>query len=305
MTAPVDPSYRWGGDELDLDAYLDRIGYTGGRTPTLATLRGLVRAHTTTIPFENLEIILGRGVPLDPESLQDKLIRRRRGGYCYENVLLFAAALERLGFEFTGISGRVTMGAAGLRPATHALLRVIAADDDRVWLCDVGFGAGPLEPVELTPDRGEITLGAWRYRLELGADALGGQLWTLHQFGRDGWVDRYTFSPNPQYRTDFAVGNHFVSTSPRSPFTMRPFLQRFRPEVHHEIDGTTWTTTYPDGTTELRELEAAELPKVLAEVFDIELDDADAALLTRAAWPAAAKNPPETTRNQVAATRKD
>ncbi|MFE3261599.1 arylamine N-acetyltransferase [Nocardia sp. NPDC059091] len=291
MTTPADPSYTWQGADLDLDAYLARIGFTGERTPTLATLREMVRAHTTTIPFENLEIILGRGIPLDPEALQDKLIRRRRGGYCYENVGLFAAALERLGFEFTAMSGRVTRGATNLRPATHALLRVKAVDDDRRWLCDVGFGWGPVEPVELAPDRGEFSAGAWRFRLERSIDAAGGELWTLYQFGRDGWVDRYTFVTTPQYRVDFAVGNHYVSTSARSPFTTRPFVQRFHAEVHHQLDGTTWTTSYPDGSEEVRELEVAELPKVLAEVFDVELDQADAAQLTRAEWPAAVSAP--------------
>ncbi|WP_405497878.1 arylamine N-acetyltransferase [Nocardia sp. NBC_00511] len=287
MSNPQDPSYSWQGEEIDLDAYLDRIGFTGERVPTLATLRELVRAHTTSIPFENLEIILGRGVPLDLEGLQDKLIRRRRGGYCYENITLFAAVLERLGFEFTGMSGRVTMGATALRPATHSLLRVLPADDDRAWLVDVGFGSGPLEPIELTPDRGEFTVGAWRFRLEREPDPIGGELWTLYQFGRLGWVDRYTFTVLPQYRIDYAVGNHFVSTSPRSPFTMRPFVQRFHPDSHHQLDGLTWTTSYPDGTGEVRVLEPAELPKVLAEVFDIDLDAADAAELTRAEWPAA------------------
>ncbi|AYF75663.1 arylamine N-acetyltransferase [Nocardia yunnanensis] len=287
MTTPADPTYTWLGEELDLDAYLARIGFAGDRTPTLATLRALVRAHTTAIPFENLEIILGRGIALDLETVQDKLIRRRRGGYCYENVTLFAAALERLGFEFTAMSGRVTRGATTLRPATHSLLRVATADDDRHWLCDVGYGAGPLEPVELAPDRGEFRAGAWRFRLDRQLDAVGGELWTLYQFGKDGFVDRHTFATTPQYRVDFAVGNHFVSTSPRSPFTMRPFVQRFHADVHHQLDGTTWTTDYPDGTDEVRELEAGELPKVLAEVFDIELDEADAARLIRADWPAA------------------
>ncbi|MFD0000520.1 arylamine N-acetyltransferase [Nocardia sp. NPDC127526] len=284
MNTPVDPTYTWNGAELDLDAYLARIGYTGERTPTLETLRGLIYAHTTSMPFENLEIIFGRGIPLDVETLQDKMIRRRRGGYCYENVGLFAAALERLGFEFTALSGRVTMGATALRPATHALLRVSPADDDRDWLADVGFGSGPLGPVELTPDRGEFALGAWRYRLERGIGALDSELWTLHQFGPEGWISRHTFTMNPQYRIDFAVGNHFVSTSPRSPFTARPFVQRFHPDAHHVIDGTTWTTVRPDGAAETRELEPAELPKVLEEVFDIELDAADAAILTRADW---------------------
>ncbi|MEV6339889.1 arylamine N-acetyltransferase [Nocardia vinacea] len=281
---PNDPAYHWNGAELDLDAYLARIGYTGDRTATLTTLRALVYAHTTTIPFENLESILGRPVPLDLESLQDKLIRHRRGGYCYENVGLFAAALERLGFGVTGLSGRVTMGVSdGLRPATHALLRVTTGDDDRIWICDVGFGSGPLAPYELV-EGGEFTLGEWRFRLEHTTGELDTDLWVLHQFGRDGWIDRYTFTLNPQYRIDFAVGNHFVSTSPRSPFTARPFVQRFLPDVHHVLDNLTLITEYPNGTSETRELELAELPKILTEVFDIELSEPDAAALAQGPW---------------------
>ncbi|MFE3444915.1 arylamine N-acetyltransferase [Nocardia sp. NPDC059180] len=284
MSKPADPAYHWNGAELDLDAYLSRIGYDGERAPTLAALRALVAAHTTSIPFENLEAVLGRPVPLDVESLQDKLVRRRRGGYCYENVGLFAAALERFGFGVTGLSGRVTMGSGGLRPATHALLRVTTGDDDRVWIVDVGFGAGPAAPYELADSNGEFTLGDWRFRLEHGHGELDSELWTLHQFARDGWVDRYTFTLNPQYRIDYEVGNHFVSTSPRSPFTQRPFVQRFHPAVHHILDGATWTTEHPDGTSESRELELGELPKVLSEVFDIDLTDEDTTALIAAPW---------------------
>ncbi|WP_216909168.1 arylamine N-acetyltransferase family protein [Nocardia noduli] len=281
----TDPAYRWDGAAIDLDAYLARIGFDGERAPTSATLRGLVYLHTTTIPFENLEIILGRTIPLDPPALQDKLIGRRRGGYCYENVGIFAAVLERLGFGVTGVSGRVTMGATeGLRPATHALLRVTTDDDDRGWMVDVGFGAGPLEPYELVPSAGEFTLGRWRFRLERRVGELDTELWALHQFGRDGWLERYTFGTQPQYRIDFEVGNHFVSTAPRSPFTTRPFVQRFRPDVHYVIDGTTMTTEYPDGSGDTRELELAELPKVLSEIFDIDLDEADAATLSEGGW---------------------
>ncbi|WP_228000816.1 arylamine N-acetyltransferase family protein [Nocardia australiensis] len=284
MTKPHDPAYHWDGAELDLDAYLARISYDGDRAPTLATLRALVYAHTTAIPFENLEVILGRVIPLDVKSLQDKMVRRRRGGYCYENVGLFAAALERLGFGVTGISGRVSMGAeSGIRPATHALLRVTTSDDERVWLCDVGFGSGPLEPYELAAS-GEFSLGDWRFRLERTSGELDTDLWVLHQFGREGWIDRYTFSTNPQYRIDYAVGNHFVSTSPRSPFTARPFVQRFHPGVHHILDGTTLITEHPDGSSEVRELEPAQLPKILTEVFDIDLELADAAVLAAAPW---------------------
>ncbi|MGW5441045.1 arylamine N-acetyltransferase family protein [Nocardia asteroides] len=287
MTEPTQRADRWQGEELDLAAYLARIGYDGPLTPTVETLRALVAAHTTTIPFENLEILLGRGIPLDLATLQDKMVRRRRGGYCYENVGLFAAALERIGFGVTGLSGRVSMGSldsGAIRPATHALLRVTTGDDDRVWICDVGFGAGPLAPFELVDAPGEFTLGLWRFRLERRTGDLGTDLWVLHQFGRDGWQDRYSFTLNPQYRIDYAVGNHFVSTSPRSPFTTRPFLQRFVPGVHHVLDDLTLITEYPDGTSTVRELEPTELAKVAADVFDIDLDDTDAAVLARAPW---------------------
>ncbi|MFD5180257.1 arylamine N-acetyltransferase [Nocardia sp. NPDC058379] len=287
VTEPTQRADRWQGEDLDLDAYLARIGYDGPRTPTVDTLRALVAAHTTAMPFENLEIILGRGIPLDLATLQDKMVARRRGGYCYENVTLFAAALERLGFGVTGLSGRVTMGSldsGAIRPATHALVRVTTADDERVWICDVGFGHGPLAPFELTDAHGEFALGAWRFRLERRTGALGADLWVLHQFGRDGWQDRYAFTLEPQYRIDYAVGNHFVSTSPRSPFTTRPFVQRFLPDTHHVLDDLTLTTEYPDGTSAARELDPSDLPKVLTEVFDIDLDDTDAAVLATAPW---------------------
>jgi len=155
----------WDGEQLDLDAYLHRIGFDGDPAPTLAALRALHRGHVTSIPFENLEIMLGRGVPLDLASVQDKLVRRRRGGYCFEHTRLFAAALERLGFGFTALTGRVSMGSENkFRPATHALLRVETADDERAWLCDVGFGAGPLEPLEFADGATATQGGGWRYR---------------------------------------------------------------------------------------------------------------------------------------------
>ncbi|MFC9897865.1 arylamine N-acetyltransferase [Nocardia sp. NPDC127579] len=276
----TDPSYRWNGADVDLDAYLARLGFDGEREPTVDTLQRLVQLHTTSIPFENLEIILGRSIDLDLETLQDKLIRRRRGGYCYENVVLFAAVLERLGFGVTGLSGRVTMGAAALRPATHALLRVTTADDDRAWLVDVGFGAGPLRAIELGDSTAEFTAGRWQFRWARGESGE----WVLHQFGRDGWVDRYTFTLNPQYRIDYRVGNHFVSTSPGSPFTTRPFVQRFHPDVHYVLDDLTFITEYPDGRSEVTEVTPGELPKLLSEVFDIELDAADADALAQAHW---------------------
>lgn len=277
----------WHGDELNLDAYFARIGFEGERLPSAATLAALHRAHTTSIPFENLEIMLGRPILLDLNTLQHKMIQYRRGGYCYEHVTVFAAALERLGFRFTALGGRVTLGAEGTaRPRTHALI-VVEFDDGRRWLCDVGFGRGPLEPIELIAGN-EVDQDGWQLRLSsapLGADTevFHPDEWTLWQRssvdGTVGWLDRHVFTLDPQYPIDYAVGNHFVSTSPRSPFTTRPFVQRFAADVQHVLDGTTWTTTNPDGSCSTRDVEISDVPTLLADTFGVELSGEDAAAL--------------------------
>lgn len=164
----------WDGERLDLDAYLARIGYRGDRSPTIATLRALHFAHVTSIPFENLEIVLGRGLPLDLEPLQDKLVRRSRGGYCFEHARLFSAAAERLGFGVTGLLSRVSMGSGKLRPATHAVPLVTTADTGERWLCDVGFGSSPLQPIEFAD--GTVTShGGWTHRLALDGGPASGR----------------------------------------------------------------------------------------------------------------------------------
>ncbi|NGN69001.1 arylamine N-acetyltransferase [Streptomyces sp. A7024] len=258
---------HWSGDELDLDGYLNRIGFTGERAPTLATLGRLQRAHTTSIPFENVHAVLGKPLPIDLASVQERLVGRRRGGYCYEHVALFAAALERLGFGVTVVTGRVTLGFDRITPATHALVVVRCADDDRDWLCDVGFGSGPTAPIELA-DGAEVEGEGWRHRLERRPDEWGDTWWLL-QYGPEGWTDRHTFRLVPQYPIDFAVGSHFVDTHPRSPFVKRLFAQRFTGREHHVLDATVWTTSFPDGTSTRQEIEPEQVGKLLAEVFDI------------------------------------
>ncbi|TDD81908.1 arylamine N-acetyltransferase family protein [Actinomadura rubrisoli] len=284
----TDPAYGWQSDLLDLPAYLKRIGYDGKPAPTAATLRALHRAHVTSIPFENLEVILGRPVELGVEAIQAKLVDRPRGGYCFEHTELFAAALERIGFEITALAGRVTLGADKLLPTTHALLYVRTPgqpSDEPALLCDVGFGAGPLEPLEI-PGSGEVDQDGWGFRLQPGRTATAWQPntqgWELHQRGPDGWIQRHTFALNETFHIDFEVGNYFVSTSPRSPFTTRPFVQKFRVGSLHVLDGTNLTVTRPDGSSEKRALAPEQVPDVLARDFGIELDDADARRLVAA-----------------------
>src|SRR5580700_725948 len=129
--APDEADDEWAAGELDLAAYLRRIGYDADLAPTGPTLAGLHRAHVATIPFENADIMLGRGVAVDLPSIQDKLVKRHRGGYCFEHGSLLAAVLERLGYQVDRLLARV----GGEHDArTHLVLRVHTGQD--CWLAD-------------------------------------------------------------------------------------------------------------------------------------------------------------------------
>jgi N-hydroxyarylamine O-acetyltransferase len=202
-----------------LDGYLARVGYGGPRRATRETLRALHEAHVGAIPFENLDILLGRQISLEPAALQLKLVSGRRGGYCFEQNTLFRAALEALGFQVTSLAARVRGGGV-LRPRTHMLLRVDL--DDGPWLADVGFGGdGPVHPVRLAA--GEDG-GAPGYRLRREDD-----LWVLTGDTTGERTDLYAFTLEPHFHVDFEMANHFTSTWPHSPFVQSLTAQRSWP----------------------------------------------------------------------------
>ncbi|CPZ97024.1 Probable arylamine n-acetyl transferase [Mycobacteroides abscessus] len=184
----------WNGDELQLDEYLAFIGFDGDRSPTLETLRRLQRGHVLNIKWENLDAVLHKNVALDIPAVQAKLLRSPRGGYCYEHVALFGAVLQRLGFDFFGIQGRVQMGATTIRPATHGMLVVRLAAEQ--WLCDVGFGTSPLAPIRLV-DEAVVADESWTYQLRRGEVTPGADGWTFSEAAGDGsepgWLSRHTF----------------------------------------------------------------------------------------------------------------
>ncbi len=126
---------------MDLDAYFARVGFDGVRAPTFETLRDLHLAHAQTIPFENLNPLLGWRVPLDLPSVEEKLVRSGRGGYCFEQNGLLAAALRELGFQVTGLAARVLWDAAedAIRPRTHMVLKIDL--DGEPYIADVGSAA--------------------------------------------------------------------------------------------------------------------------------------------------------------------
>jgi N-hydroxyarylamine O-acetyltransferase len=248
---PVQPGNERGqsGDgQVDLDAYIARINYTGDLGPTLETLQGLHLAHATSIPFENLDVLLGRPIALDLDSLQAKLVAGGRGGYCFEHNLLFAAVLESLGFQVTRLAARVLMGAAKLRPRTHMLLSVDIEGEP--WLADVGFGGeGLLRPIRLRQGEPMPQFG-WAFRVQDN-----GHVHVLQSLHDDGWFDLYVFTLEPQYPIDYVVANHYTSTHPHSPFTQTLVVQRTSPEARwtlrnlelsEERPGHTASRTLPD-----------------------------------------------------------
>jgi len=137
---------------VNVDAYLERIGYTGSREPTFETLSALHRAHMLSVPFENLDIHLGRRLVLDHEANFEKIVTRRRGGWCYELNGLFGLLLERLGFPVTMLGARVVGERVG-DELGHLMLRV---DLDRPWLADVGFGESSLVPIPLGDESEQV-----------------------------------------------------------------------------------------------------------------------------------------------------
>ncbi|MCX2181862.1 arylamine N-acetyltransferase [Streptomyces sp. SKN60] len=280
----------WGGEELDLDAYLARIGYSGEIAADLATLRAVHRAHVESVPFENLDVALGRRVPLDVKSLQAKLVGRRRGGYCYEQNSLLAAALERIGFAVAGRGARNRTRGDALTPITHALLVVTV--DGQPWLADAGFGwQGPLEPVPLT-DGARVEQDGWVFdvRVErvgaegVGVDRVGAEAEGVHVLRAlrpEGWTDLYSFAPHALYPVDFELMNHYSSSHPRSRFIGQVVAHRPGAVVRRALVRDGLTSVGVDGAREERRVGPDELTDVLAEEFGIELDDEEAAGLVR------------------------
>ncbi|HVZ09486.1 arylamine N-acetyltransferase family protein [Rhodopila sp.] len=230
---------------LDLDAYLARIGYLGigyrgALTPTLETLTALQRAHMMAIPFEGLDVLLGRDVSLDLDRLQAKLVGARRGGYCFEHTTLFAAVLDALGFRHTAHMARVLLVTPlEAAPLTHMLL-VVDLPQGR-FVSDPGFG-GPAAPVPL-PLSGE-TVG--RHRI-----ARDGAYWVLLDGDRPCWGSLL----REDQPVDFEVGNHYVASHPASPFTQNVMMSRFIPSGQVTVmnreakivqDGAARTVTLPD-----------------------------------------------------------
>jgi N-hydroxyarylamine O-acetyltransferase len=249
---------------VDLDAYLRRIGLAATPAADLAGLQALHLAHATTIPFENLDVQMGLPIRLDLTSLQDKLVRRRRGGYCFEHNTLFLAVLKAVGFSVFPCEARVRLGALEVLPRTHMLLLVRV--DGALWLCDVGFGGeGLLQPVPMDGETHGQFLNTYRVMDEKG-------LRVLQSFHHGAWEDLYAFVPEPRLPIDFEMANHYTSTHPESRFLKTLTAQLPGPEVRRILRNRGYVELRGD-QVEGRELAPEALIPTLREVFGIHLPE--------------------------------
>lgn len=209
---------------MNIDAYLERMIYRGPLQPSAETLRQLHLAHMLAVPFENLSIHAAEPIVLEEAALFDKIVGRRRGGFCYELNGLFAALLRELGFEVTMLAAEVWNDTGDYGPAfDHMTLQVTL---DEPWLVDVGFGDSFREPLRLA-ERGPQVQGERAYRIQPEGDYL---VMSQRKPDDQDWQPQYRFTLDTYTFPDYAAMCHYHQTSPESGFTQRRVCSRATPE---------------------------------------------------------------------------
>lgn len=257
---------------MKLDAYLDRIAYHGPLRPDRATLAALHRAHLLAIPYENLDVQLGRPVSTDPAAAYDKIVRRKRGGWCYEMNGLFGWVLSEIGFKVTRAAGAVLREKRGAASEGCHLVLVVELEEG-IYLADVGFGDGPLDPIAVT--EGEFGSHGFRFALTREPDGW----WRFHHHARGG-VASFDFIPAKAEERLLSEQCLFLQSSPESPFVQNAVLQHHFADGVWQMRGRVLRKTTPSTQEEFLIADAAEYTGALQEVFGLNLPQA------ASLWPA-------------------
>jgi N-hydroxyarylamine O-acetyltransferase len=268
---------------MDVAAYLRHVGLgEQPPAPTLHTLRRLHRAHVDAIPFANVTTALGRVPALDLPTLERRMVRERRGGYCLEHVTLFAAVLDALGFD-AAVRLCLVGDPAELdpeRPPTHLTVLARPHDDDRRWMADVGFGVGILGPIPVPPAPGSgepVRYGRWEHRVDVRDD---GRI-VLMERDADGWRPLHISVDRDVDDDAVADANRWVALQPRSPFAGRLVAMRTTDDRRERLRGTHLETVTADGETRSERLAPAAAIEVLQQRFGVATADEDRGALER------------------------
>lgn len=271
---------------MNLQAYLDRIQYSGSLRPQPAVLRAVQRAHLLSVPFENLDIHLGRPLSLDPAALFDKIVTRRRGGFCYELNGLLAEALAEMGFGVVRVSAMAAEDGGGFSPEFDHLALLVTcpaapAAEAGPYLADVGWGNGPREPLRMAEWEAQAqpeAAGARVFRLrpqdgflvleERGGRGLQGE----GQAGPDDWVRHYRFRSVARSLVDFAAMCRYHQSDPGSIFTRQRLITRYTPAGRITLAGMKLIELEAGRRAERLLQDEAEVRQVLSERFGVALD---------------------------------
>lgn len=249
-------------NERQLATYLERTGHGWNVRPDLETLRSLHRAHLEAIPFEALDVQLGLVPSIELEAIFDKLVGRRRGGWCYEMNGLFGAALERIGFDVTRVSCGVMRHVGGEeRMGTHLALLVRLDGED--WLADVGFGSSLIEPIRLAEARHD------HQPFEVGLSRTDDGHWRFSEYA-SGEPFAFDFRAEPADEALLAEKCLWQATAADSNFVLNFVAQKRAGDRHIALRGKVLTERSPGGETRRELADADELASVLAQTFGIE-----------------------------------
>lgn len=250
---------------MNIEAYLERINYRGSLAPSAETLRELQVAHLVSVPFENLSIHAKQPIVLDDDALFDKVVVRRRGGFCYELNGLFTALLRALGFKVDMLSASVANADGSFGPDfDHMTLGVTL---DQRWLADVGFGDSFSEPL-LLDERREQVQGERAYEIFEDAAHL-----VLRQQENGEWKNQYRFTLQPYSYADYGEMCDYHQTSPQSHFTRARICTRATPEGRITLSEMRLITTVGNERKERMLSGAEEYTSVLREHFGIVMAD--------------------------------
>jgi len=265
----------WQTDRLDLDGYLERLGIAA-REPGPEALAELHEAHVRTFTFDNIDVLLGRHAGVSLDAVQQKFVVRGRGGYCFEHSTIFAAALERLGYQVRRHLGRVGDPGAGTQQGrTHMVVEVVL--EGRRVLCDPGFGMSLLRPIPMSDGAEDDYPAGWRYRLRR-TDAGD---WALHRRREEGWEVAHTTDELEVTPVDVVIGHHYTSTFPGSHFTTGLMVAKHLPGRHVTVTHESLTVRTPGEPTEHRPLHEGEIEEWLATLGVPLTPDEESRLLAR------------------------
>lgn len=250
---------------LDLQRYLERLGYASAPAATLDNLRELQKRHTTEFAFETLSTMLRVPVEVEPAAIQDKLLHQGRGGYCFELNRLFLLLLQALGFDARGLTGRVVMGGPeDALPARTHMLVLVTLEGVR-YITDVGFGGMvPTGPLLLDSEAEQATPHE-AYRLSY-VDGT----YTLRARVADSWRAMYVFDLQAVADIDYVVGNWYVCTHPDSPFLGQMIAARTGPGLRKTLNNGSFAIHRLGQASERVQLDSVdEVLRVLRDEFGI------------------------------------